>query len=46
MNDEKRKNSEKKEYVRAEMEKMIFSEKDIITYSWDENVPDDGWQPF
>lgn len=38
--------STKKKYVEVQMELIDISVKDIITYSWDEDVPDDGWLPF
>ena len=43
MKDNKTK-KQKKEYVEAKVEKIDFSKEDIITYSWDGNVPEDGWQ--
>lgn len=46
MKDEKATNSTKRKYVKAKVEKVDFSGKDVISYSWDENVPDDGWQIF
>ena len=46
MKDEKAMNREKRKYVAVEVEKIDFSEEDVITYSWDENVPEDGWQTF
>ena len=46
MKDEKATNSTKRKYVKAKAEKVDFSGKDVISYSWDENVPDDGWQIF
>lgn len=45
MKDNKTK-KQKKEYVEVKVEKIDFSKEDIITYSWDENVPEDGWQIF
>ena len=46
MKDEKTNDPAKKTYVEVKVEKIDFSEEDIITYSWDENVPEDGWQTF
>ena len=34
----------KKEYLELKVEKIDLDKEDIITYSWDENVPEDGWQ--
>ena len=46
MKDEQTKRSAKRKYVEVKVEKIDFSEEDIITYSWDDNVPEDGWQFF
>ena len=34
----------KKAYVEAKVVKIDFAQEDIITYSWDSNVAEDGWQ--
>ena len=40
----KKQKKAKSEYVEVKLEKIDFSKEDVITYSWDENVPEDGWQ--